>query len=159
MGRRRHVARGGAPTRPLSTESLSPGRLPPDEPRAAGPRRRRHARRHRRHGNRVRNRAGASPLRRAVGRPHRHVAANRDQHVLQLQGYATYWAAVVDGTVVDDVAWSYDDPPPECPQLRRSPRRRAGQTARIRASARLRLRGVTPITVFALTSYPTVPSP
>ena len=30
------------------------------------------------------------------------------------KGYATYWAAVVDGTVVDDVAWSYDDPPPEC---------------------------------------------
>jgi uncharacterized protein (DUF427 family) len=30
------------------------------------------------------------------------------------KGYATYWAAVVGGTVVDDVAWSYEDPPPEC---------------------------------------------
>ncbi len=29
------------------------------------------------------------------------------------KGYATYWAAVVDGTVVGDVAWSYDDPPPD----------------------------------------------
>jgi uncharacterized protein (DUF427 family) len=30
------------------------------------------------------------------------------------KGYATYWSAVVGDTVVDDVAWSYDDPPPEC---------------------------------------------
>ena len=30
------------------------------------------------------------------------------------KGYATYWAAVVGDTVVDDVAWSYEDPPPEC---------------------------------------------
>jgi uncharacterized protein (DUF427 family) len=30
------------------------------------------------------------------------------------KGWATYWSAVVDGTVVDDVAWSYPDPPPEC---------------------------------------------
>jgi uncharacterized protein (DUF427 family) len=30
------------------------------------------------------------------------------------KGYATYWAAVVGNTVVDDVAWSYEDPPPEC---------------------------------------------
>jgi uncharacterized protein (DUF427 family) len=30
------------------------------------------------------------------------------------KGYATYWAAVVGDTVVDDVAWSYQDPPPEC---------------------------------------------
>jgi uncharacterized protein (DUF427 family) len=30
------------------------------------------------------------------------------------KGYATYWAAVVGDTVVDDVAWSYADPPPEC---------------------------------------------
>jgi uncharacterized protein (DUF427 family) len=29
------------------------------------------------------------------------------------KGYATYWSAVVDGSVVDDVAWSYDDPMPE----------------------------------------------
>jgi len=30
------------------------------------------------------------------------------------KGYATYWAAVVGDTVIDDVAWSYEDPPPEC---------------------------------------------
>ena len=30
------------------------------------------------------------------------------------KGYASYWAAVVGDTVVDDVAWSYRDPPPEC---------------------------------------------
>jgi uncharacterized protein (DUF427 family) len=30
------------------------------------------------------------------------------------KGYATYWGAVVGDRVVDDVAWSYDDPPPEC---------------------------------------------
>jgi uncharacterized protein (DUF427 family) len=30
------------------------------------------------------------------------------------KGYAMYWAAVIGDTVVDDVAWSYGDPPPEC---------------------------------------------
>ncbi|MDT5246589.1 MAG: hypothetical protein QOD36_3965 [Mycobacterium sp.] len=29
------------------------------------------------------------------------------------KGYATYWAAVVGDTVFDDVAWSYENPPPE----------------------------------------------
>ncbi|UXA10152.1 DUF427 domain-containing protein [Mycobacterium sp. SMC-8] len=29
------------------------------------------------------------------------------------KGYATYWTAVVEGTVVEDVAWSYADPLPE----------------------------------------------
>jgi uncharacterized protein (DUF427 family) len=29
------------------------------------------------------------------------------------KGYATYWSAVIDGTVVADVAWSYEAPPPE----------------------------------------------
>ncbi|KUI42501.1 hypothetical protein AU197_15560 [Mycobacterium sp. IS-1590] len=29
------------------------------------------------------------------------------------KGYATYWSAVVGDTVVEDVAWSYPDPPPE----------------------------------------------
>lgn len=29
------------------------------------------------------------------------------------KGYATYWSAVVDGNVVEDVAWSYDRPYPE----------------------------------------------
>ncbi|OBF36775.1 hypothetical protein A5724_13030 [Mycobacterium sp. ACS1612] len=30
------------------------------------------------------------------------------------KGYATYWAAAVGDAVVEDVAWSYQDPPPEC---------------------------------------------
>lgn len=29
------------------------------------------------------------------------------------KGVATYWAAVVGDTVLEDVAWSYQDPPPE----------------------------------------------
>jgi uncharacterized protein (DUF427 family) len=29
------------------------------------------------------------------------------------KGWSTYWSAVVDGTVVADVAWTYDDPLPE----------------------------------------------
>ncbi len=29
------------------------------------------------------------------------------------KGFATYWSADVDGHLVDDVAWSYADPPPE----------------------------------------------
>ncbi|KKC04641.1 DUF427 domain-containing protein [Mycobacterium nebraskense] len=29
------------------------------------------------------------------------------------KGFATYWSAAVDGQVVDDIAWSYADPPPE----------------------------------------------
>lgn len=29
------------------------------------------------------------------------------------KGVATYWAAVLDDAVVEDVAWSYPDPPPE----------------------------------------------
>jgi uncharacterized protein (DUF427 family) len=34
------------------------------------------------------------------------------------KGYATYWSAVIDGTVVTDVAWSYEDPPPETLPIR-----------------------------------------
>jgi uncharacterized protein (DUF427 family) len=29
------------------------------------------------------------------------------------KGTATYWSAVIDGETVPDVAWSYNDPPPE----------------------------------------------
>ena len=29
------------------------------------------------------------------------------------KGYATYWSAVIGESVIDDVAWSYDDPYPE----------------------------------------------
>jgi len=30
------------------------------------------------------------------------------------KGTASYWTAIVDGTTVDDVAWSYEDPRSEC---------------------------------------------
>jgi uncharacterized protein (DUF427 family) len=29
------------------------------------------------------------------------------------KGHATYWSAVIGDVVVGDVAWTYDDPPPE----------------------------------------------
>ena len=29
------------------------------------------------------------------------------------KGFATYWSAVLGDLVIDDVAWSYEDPPPE----------------------------------------------
>jgi uncharacterized protein (DUF427 family) len=29
------------------------------------------------------------------------------------KGYATYWSAAIGGTLVEDLAWSYEDPPPE----------------------------------------------
>lgn len=29
------------------------------------------------------------------------------------KGHATYWAAALDGAVIEDIAWSYDDPYPE----------------------------------------------
>jgi uncharacterized protein (DUF427 family) len=29
------------------------------------------------------------------------------------KGFATYWTAVVEDRVIEDVAWSYEDPPPE----------------------------------------------
>jgi len=29
------------------------------------------------------------------------------------KGFATYWSAVLDGQVIDDIAWSYPDPLPE----------------------------------------------
>lgn len=35
------------------------------------------------------------------------------------KGTAWYWTAVVDDAVVEDVAWSYEDPRPECLPLRR----------------------------------------
>jgi uncharacterized protein (DUF427 family) len=34
------------------------------------------------------------------------------------KGYATYWSAVIGDTVIDDVAWSYDDPLPETSPIR-----------------------------------------
>ena len=34
------------------------------------------------------------------------------------KGRTTYWAAVIGDTIVDDVAWTYDDPLPESTQIR-----------------------------------------
>jgi uncharacterized protein (DUF427 family) len=34
------------------------------------------------------------------------------------KGTASYWSAVVEGSVVDDVAWSYEDPLPESEPIR-----------------------------------------
>lgn len=34
------------------------------------------------------------------------------------KGWTTYWAAVIDDVVVDDVAWTYDDPLPESTQIK-----------------------------------------
>jgi uncharacterized protein (DUF427 family) len=34
------------------------------------------------------------------------------------KGVATYWSAVIGDTVVEDVAWSYEDPPPETLPIR-----------------------------------------
>jgi uncharacterized protein (DUF427 family) len=34
------------------------------------------------------------------------------------KGYATYWSAVLDGDVIDDLAWSYEDPMPETSPIR-----------------------------------------
>ncbi|MGI8605900.1 MAG: DUF427 domain-containing protein [Gaiellaceae bacterium] len=33
------------------------------------------------------------------------------------KGVASYWSATVDGETVEDVAWSYESPPPEQPKL------------------------------------------
>ena len=78
-------------------------------------RRRHHARRHRRHGDRVRDRAGTSPLRRPVGCPHRPVAANGDQHATATtratRRTGRRWSATPSSTT-----WrgATTDPPPEC---------------------------------------------
>jgi uncharacterized protein (DUF427 family) len=34
------------------------------------------------------------------------------------KGFATYWSAVIGDTVIDDVAWSYEDTPPETLPIR-----------------------------------------
>ena len=45
---------------------------------------------------------------------HRLVAAHREtSSYCNYKGDATYWSAVIGDPVVEDVAWSYQDPPPE----------------------------------------------
>src|SRR6476646_2444875 len=106
MERRRHVARGGAPTRPLSTESLSPGRLPTDDPRPAV----RVAR------ATLVDTADTVIVFETALEPRLYVEPSvvrtgmlrrtETSTYCNYKGYAKYWAAVVDGTVVDDVAWT-----------------------------------------------------
>lgn len=40
------------------------------------------------------------------------------QSYCNYKGLATYWSAVIGGSVIEDVAWSYDEPLPESEQLR-----------------------------------------
>jgi uncharacterized protein (DUF427 family) len=34
------------------------------------------------------------------------------------KGWTTYWSATIDGAIVDDVAWTYDDPLPESTRIK-----------------------------------------
>ncbi|MFC1491666.1 DUF427 domain-containing protein [Nitrospinota bacterium] len=34
------------------------------------------------------------------------------------KGKAVYWSAKIDGEVFEDIAWSYPDPVPECPNIK-----------------------------------------
>ena len=73
------------------------------------------------------------------------------------KGYATYWSAVVGDTTVDDVAWSYEDPPPESLPIKGH---FSFDAAAADVAAELpRPADVTAITVRGATSYPTVASP
>lgn len=46
------------------------------------------------------------------------LAASARSTYCPYKGTARYWSVVVDDVVVDDVAWSYDDPLPECARIR-----------------------------------------
>ena len=47
------------------------------------------------------------------------VARSTKTYYCPYKGTASYWTAVVGDVVVEDVAWSYDDPLPECLPIRR----------------------------------------
>jgi uncharacterized protein (DUF427 family) len=73
------------------------------------------------------------------------------------KGLATYWAAVVGDTVIEDVAWSYPDPPPECLPIKDY---LSFDAARADVMAELpQPPAVTTVTAPAATSHPTVASP
>lgn len=42
------------------------------------------------------------------------LVASRTYTYCPYKGTASYWSAKVDGTLIPDVAWSYDEPLPEC---------------------------------------------
>ena len=80
------------------------------------------------------------------------------------KGYATYWTAVIGETVVDDVAWSYDEPLPETLPIKGyfsfdAPAPTCWRNCRSPRERRLRLRLVTRVTYAGATSVPTVASP
>lgn len=58
------------------------------------------------------------------------------------KGTATYWSAVVDDTVISDVAWSYADPPPEALPIRGY---LSFDAARVDVAAELPASGDTPV--------------
>lgn len=44
-------------------------------------------------------------------------APSRTSTACPYKGVASYWSATVDGRTVEDVAWSYESPPPEQPTI------------------------------------------
>ena len=82
---------------------------------AARHRRGHHPRRHRRHGDRVRNRAGTSALRRPVASPHRSVAAHRHDAATATTR-ATRRTGRQSSATPSSTMWrgATTDPPPEC---------------------------------------------
>ena len=121
-----------AATSSIPAEPVPPGRLPSDEPRAAGHGRRHDAGRHL--DTMIVFETALAPVL-YVGRrmcaPT--VATLGNEQLLQLQGLGHYWSAVIGDSVVDDVAWSYDDPLPETSpskdiSLRHQPCRRRCRT-------------------------------
>ena len=63
------------------------------------------------------------------------LALSATQTYCPYKGTASYWTARVGDAVLEDVAWSYEDPLPESipagalPELRRDPRRRPSRPA------------------------------
>ncbi len=45
------------------------------------------------------------------------LAPSRTSTACPYKGVASYWSATVDGRTVEDVAWSYESPPPEQPKI------------------------------------------
>ena len=132
------LARGGTQARSLSAEPLSPRRLPPHKTPPAGVR----------GGHNSwcdtedtvvvfetaldpRLYVGAALVRTDVLR------RTDTTTYCNYKGVATYWSAVVGDAVVEDVAWSYEDPLPESVAIKgylsfdASSRRRSRRTSRL----------------------------
>ncbi len=113
VGRRRHLARGRPRARSLPAESVSPGRLPPDQAPPAG---------------RSRTPRWWTPTTQSsCSRPHSMPGSTSTRRwcapicCSARRRRVTATTRVCDSTgrwpsgrsVIDDVAWSYEDPPPE----------------------------------------------